>query len=270
VRTPALTLKQDLATLVTSCVRPPRSIPSGARSQFVELMEAFRRSRSISVPERVESYRVSDAPIPSSWIRKYRLADGDMSNIAARAFTALVQFGSDHNTDAHIEECAAATYGYLVEGEKVWEFLEGGSVVASFTQMAGDTLYLPPGCIHRVQTTSNGAILIGETYIVSGSIQAFARRAAALQQGRIGGQVYNPDPEAQKICESLMVAVSARLGKRTNTWYGSAATKAVCVAAAQEAGGSLRLDALGRRKRKRCYSSKDSKQVRKARKFQNQ
>ncbi|KAJ0397774.1 hypothetical protein ATCC90586_005610 [Pythium insidiosum] len=85
-----------------------------------------------------------------------------------RTFVAMVHFGPGFPAD-HIEVCAAATYGMLLQGEKHWELRRGDDTeVVRIVRHRGDTVYVPPGWVHNVTTVSDGAIIVGQTKVVTG------------------------------------------------------------------------------------------------------
>jgi hypothetical protein len=181
VKSPALALKKDLAVLVRASSNQPRAIAKADRAQFQELKSAFRRYQSTAIEDESDPFVVFNVPIASSWIRCYKLAP-NARNLGLRRFVGIVHFGTGLVTQTHIEESAAATYGCLLSGRKEWEFFEKGKKepVERYIQEQGETLYLPAGCMHRVKTLSNGAILIGETKITDASAAAFALHAGGF------------------------------------------------------------------------------------------
>ncbi|KAJ0391308.1 hypothetical protein P43SY_011537 [Pythium insidiosum] len=196
-------------------------------------------------------FRVDNATIPSRWVSDYQL-DGRPQD---RTFVALVHFGPGFSAD-HIEVCAAATYGVLLQGEKHWELRRGDDTeVIRIVQHRGDTVYVPPGWVHNVTTVSDGAIIIGETKVVAGSARGLTRVATALHSTLRDPQ-RTPVQEAEDLCALLGVSITAKKRRRGGTGASAPAFQALEEAAARTAGGSRARQKDGRRKRKKLFGRK--------------
>ena len=89
---------------------------------------------------------------------------------ATSLFSLLATFGH-HSGHVHIEECGGEQYSQLIRGEKVWRFWPPGPKPAKGTnpflvlrQRCGQSILIPGGWWHKVDTSSNGAVLVGETW----------------------------------------------------------------------------------------------------------
>ncbi|GLD98309.1 hypothetical protein PINS_up007006 [Pythium insidiosum] len=199
VRIPAFVLIEGLRDLV-------RAQPTEAPR---ELVDAFALHGDVAIAPGAQPGRVDNARIPSRWVQRYML----QGRKTQRAFDALVHFGPGF-TDDHFETCAAATYGVLLVGEKRWTFRASGGTSLTCTQHAGDTIYVPPGWIHQMETVSNGAIIIGETHIVPASARAFLTRARDIFRRLVDPSALRPVDEAQRLCDHFGIVVSAREQER--------------------------------------------------------
>lgn len=260
VRSPVIQLTKHLGELVCNQPRIPVGVPSAWRDNYTAMATAFRRCGTVSIPEGDEGHWVSNAPIPSHWICDYKMTV--RGHLKKHSFAALIHFGPGHVTEDHIEESAAATYGCLIEGQKEWEFRQSNRATMKCIQYQGDTVYIPPGFIHWVKTTSNGAIIIGETEVTEASVLAFAKNATKLVHG-LGGFKHNPEPEARHLCDVNNIPISGRLEERRGTWYAGAATQALLAHAAAQVGGTERRDKLGKKRRRRVFSSRHGRKHRK-------
>lgn len=105
-------------------------------------------------------------------------------------------------------------------------------------------------------TISNGAIIVGETYITLRYTTGFAQQSTNLHHGSYKeGQPKNRDVSSVRRWQS----VSQRLEDQTQSWHNGPVNTAVIMHAAQQAGGTARRDKAGRRRRKRGFSLKDAK-----------
>jgi quercetin dioxygenase-like cupin family protein len=217
---PAFNLTSDLGSLILGSTRPPRGIRVGDRENFEQLRSAFMHSPAVELPDghRDGGMMVANARIPSRWIENYQLqvTGSSKARLNRHEFVALVHFGPGHYTPPHTEVAAAATYGCLLQGAKKWTFYKGEKTIGTIEQTSGQTVYIPPGIPHSVETTSNGAVLIGESKIVKGSICAHVRNASYLQHevNTIDGIPTNPELEAKRICEGFNLSISKRLQTR--------------------------------------------------------
>jgi len=261
VSTPVFQLVDDLGTLVRATRFRPRGVE--AQQSFAALRKAFQTTDTVALPPEQDPFRVTNVQIPSSWVTDYKLH----ADKAQQTFVGLIHFGPNHFSAAHFEECAAATYGCLLEGSKTWEFVRSGHVIATVQQQAGETIYVPPGLAHQVTTTSNGAILIGETEIVWGSVRAFTQNMASLQHGEYGGVHIDPEPEAQQICDSQDIHISKRQQRRAGTRGASGCSGPASTTLARldaiGAGGTNVKDAGGKKRRRRICSTRHQKRVKK-------
>lgn len=110
VRFPALEPSGKLSALVFSA--------TGRRARFRRHGGPISRScgwrSSAHHPYHLEPHFVFNAPIPSEWVRDYRLGEKN-GGLRAHTLAPINQLGIV--TETHVEECAAATYGCLVKGE---------------------------------------------------------------------------------------------------------------------------------------------------------
>lgn len=251
VNSPAIRLRKDLAFLLRHSPKPQTALPLEARPMFDQLRESYEQWGGIDVPAD-KAFKISNVQLPSAWFTEYTLRH---TSVLSRSFVALVHFGPG-STDMHIEFCAAATYGCLLDGQKTWTFNLGAHQVATVNQSAGDTVYVPPGYAHSVETTSAGAILVGEIAIVPACLGALVKNMAALQHGVFGGIAIDPEPEAQRLCSYFGVTISNRLLQQGGKWLSSPACWALARHYAVEQGGTDRKDCAGRKKRKRMAPPK--------------
>ncbi|ETI30701.1 hypothetical protein F443_22216 [Phytophthora nicotianae P1569] len=250
---PSIELTAPLCELVRSNPNAIRKVPEHFSTNFRELQQAYSEFLTVNLSSGNDSFCISNTPIPSDWIGVYRLC-GDPRQ---KFFMGLVQFGEGHTTGYHIEECAAATYGCLLEGEKEWFFrLKDGSTI-SCKQNKGDTVYVPPGFYHRVITLSNGAILVGETTILPTSIDAFASNISPLYNG-IDGTRHNVEKEADRLCKEFDIVLSKTELHKGGTWYGPA-TRTILARHPRSSGGSKSRDKAGKKRRKAVFTAKKKK-----------
>ena len=241
VRHPAITLI-DSVSILAHTSKPRRG------ENYSALKEAFETSPSVSGTAK---FVVSNVAIPSRWVKEYRMgARGE--RLSSHHFDAIVHFGLwSRDRLPTLKSVLQPRMGALSKGISCGRFRCKRGEIFRCVQHAGDTVYIPPGWVHRVTTQSNGSVLIGETKITRASIAGFVGNASKMVTNGVSREY--PEPEAAKLCEQFKIQVGS---SRRTSWYGGPAMSALRAVVAQESGGSVWRDAGGKRRRKRFFSSR--------------
>lgn len=114
----AFQLKDDAVTLVRDSLHLSRAIPPSARGAFENRRTALVERGNVELLAGEKRFRVANSQTPTAWVRDYQLQH-DHPDLRGHDFVGLFHFGPEYY-HVHFEECAAATYGYLLAGIKTW------------------------------------------------------------------------------------------------------------------------------------------------------